>query len=82
MHTWIDNSLPHITNSTQDVDGIFIMKITHHLTRVGILGSETLALGECASDLNQTGYDLNFSSSSNSRDEVEYDDDNFYCRHV
>ncbi|MDO7711920.1 MAG: hypothetical protein MUQ51_09975 [Pseudomonadota bacterium] len=53
------------------------MEITHYLIRVSIFGSETLALGECASELNLAGYNLNFSSSSKSRNEVEYDDDIF-----
>lgn len=53
------------------------MEITHRLIRVGIFGSETLALGECARELNQAGYDLNFSSSSKSRNEGESDDDIF-----
>ncbi len=49
------------------------MEITHRLIRVGIFGSETLALGECASELKQAGYDLNFSSSSKSRNESDDD---------
>lgn len=53
------------------------MEITHRLIRVGIFGSETLALGECASELNQAGYELNFSSLLKSRNEVDADDDIF-----
>jgi hypothetical protein len=54
------------------------MEITHHLIRLGIFGSAKLALGESASELNQAGYDLNFSSSSTSRNEVVYDDDDIF----
>jgi len=49
------------------------MEITHPLVRVGIFGSEALALVECANELHQAGYDLNFSSSVKSRNESNED---------
>lgn len=53
------------------------MEVTDRLIRVGIFGSEALALGECAIELNQAGYHLNFCSSSLPRNEIETDDDIF-----
>ena len=49
------------------------MEITHSLVRVGIFGSETLAIAECANELHQAGYDLNFSSSLKLRNESDDD---------
>lgn len=51
------------------------MEITDRLVKVGIFGSEALALGECANELNQAGYHLNFSSLLKPR--KESDDDIF-----
>tara|TARA_R110002049_G_scaffold295369_1_gene482710 strand:+ start:48 stop:698 length:651 start_codon:yes stop_codon:yes gene_type:complete len=49
------------------------MEITHRPVRVGIFGSEALAIGECANELHQAGYELNFSSSLKSRNESDND---------
>jgi hypothetical protein len=49
------------------------MEITHRPVRVGIFGSEALALGECANELHQAGYDLNFCSSLQPRNESDDD---------
>lgn len=39
------------------------MERSHRPIRVGIFGKEALALGQCADELHQAGYDLNFSAS-------------------
>lgn len=49
------------------------MEITRSLVRVGIFGSEALAIGECANELRQAGYILNFSASLKSRNEPDND---------
>tara|TARA_R110002153_G_scaffold107109_4_gene246912 strand:+ start:77166 stop:77816 length:651 start_codon:yes stop_codon:yes gene_type:complete len=49
------------------------MEITHSPIRVGIFGREALTLAECANELYQAGYDLNFSSSLKSRNETDDD---------
>jgi hypothetical protein len=49
------------------------MEITHRPVRVGIFGSEALALGECANELHQAGYDLNFCSPLQPRNESDGD---------
>jgi len=49
------------------------MEITQGLIKVGIFGSEALVLGECANELHQAGYVLNFSSSVKSRGESDDD---------
>lgn len=39
------------------------MEIVHRPVRVGIFGTESHALSQCANELHQAGYDLNFSTS-------------------
>tara|TARA_R110002050_G_scaffold57423_5_gene129344 strand:- start:266161 stop:266808 length:648 start_codon:yes stop_codon:yes gene_type:complete len=49
------------------------MEITRSPVRVGIFGSEASVLAECANELHQAGYVLNFSSSLKSRNEPDDD---------
>ncbi|HEC58087.1 hypothetical protein LCGC14_1273110 [marine sediment metagenome] len=70
----MDRPTPRLTQPTllENVDGISItMEITRPPVRVGIFGSEGLALHECANELHQAGYVLNFSSAS--QDETDND---------
>lgn len=49
------------------------MEMTLAPVRVGICGSETLPLTECANELRQAGYALSFSSLLKSKNEPDYD---------
>lgn len=49
------------------------MEITRSPVKVGIVGSEALALSECANELQQAGYVLSFSSPEKSQNESDHD---------